>query len=300
MASSNIGYLLAGMAGVLWSTMGVLGKIAFRYGIDPLSLVTLRAIIASSTLALIMAIVGRKAFKIRAQDVLFFALFGLVGVTFNYSSYFYAIKLTTVATAVILLYTYPAFVTILSYHLFGERIGIIKLIALILTFMGCALVVKVYNAEYLKLNYLGVIFGLIAGLTAAVYSILSKLALREYDSSTVVLYAFSFGALFLLALSLLTRRSQITLMPSFPPQVWLIILVIAWLPTLSGYFAYTTSLKYIEASKASIVSTIEPVSASILAYIFLKEVISGFQALGIALVLIGIMMIRLYPASSST
>jgi len=299
MAGSNIGYLLAGTAGVLWSTMGVLGKIAFRYGIDPLSLVTLRAIIASLTLALIVAMVNRDIFKIRARDALFFALFGLIGVAANYSSYFYAIKLTTVSTAVILLYTYPAFVTIFSRHLFGERIGIIKLFALILTFTGCALVVRLYSVEYLKLNYLGIVFGLIAGLTAAVYSILSKLALREHNSSTIVLYAFSFGALFLLIFSLLARQSQpaTASMLNFPPQVWLITLVIAWFPTLSGYFAYTSSLRYIEASRASIVSTIEPVSASLLAHIFLGETISGLQALGIALVLTGIMMIRLYKGS---
>jgi drug/metabolite transporter, DME family len=292
MARPNVGYLLAGTAGVLWSTMGVLGKAAFSYGIDPVSLVAFRAIVACVSLALIIAVTNRKLLRVHVRDIPFFLLFGLIGVAANYSSYFYAIKLTTVSTAVVLLYTYPAFVTLFSIHLFKERMSAAKVFALAVTLIGCGLVAQVYDVAHIKLNYIGVLFGLISGLTAAMYSIMSKIALRKYRPSTTTLYAFGFGSLFLLVFSIFTGQAEGISVTDFHLQLWLIILAIAWVPTLAGYFVYTISLKHIEASKASIVSTIEPVASSLLAYIFLREALVGLQILGIGLVLTGIIALK--------
>jgi len=278
------GYLLAVIAAVSWATLGTLCKFLYHYGANPLTAVTIRAVIAFATLAIILATMNRRLLRIGWQDIPFFALYGLVGITINYASYFYALHWTTVTTAVILLYTYPAMVTLLAVLFLGERLDRIKGVALGLTFIGCCLVVQGYDLAALRLNVYGILFGLVAGVTAAVYSLLGKRALQRYDSWTVVCYALGFGALFLVIWC--SPRAILTVNYSW--QAWAAMLAVAWIPTLLAYALFTTSMKYLEASRASITATLEPVIASLLAYLFLGEVMEWPQLIGAALVVGGI------------
>jgi DME family drug/metabolite transporter len=283
-----LGYFLAVCAAVLWSLMGVLGKTLYRYGADPLTVVTFRAVVAFVTLFLVLAVINRKLLRIERSDIPFLAVYGLIGVTFNYSCYFYAIRWTTVTTAIILLYTYPAIVTVLAALFLNEKIDRVKIIALLLTFSGCFLVAQGYDLQAFKLNLYGALLGLGAGLSTALYSILGKKALVKYESWTAVLYAFGFGALFLLIL-----RSPLALLQvDYPLPAWGAMLALAWLSTLLGYALFTTSMKYIEASQASITSTLDGLLSVLWAYLFLGENPETFQLLGAALVLMGVIAHR--------
>ena len=294
---STKGYLLAVAAAVLWATLGILGKFLYGYGADPLTVVTIRATVAFVTLAIALAVADRRLLHLSGRDIPFFALYGLIGVAFNYAAYFYALRWTTVATAVILLYTYPALVTLLSALFLGERMNRAKGLALVLTFAGCFLVTQGYDPGALRLNLYGILFGLGAGASAAVYSLFGKKALQRYDSWTAVCYAFGFGALFLIPLVIL-RSPQAFAAVRYPWPVWAAILALAWFPTLLAYALFTTSMKYIEASKASITATLEPVVASALAYLFLREGMAGPQLLGAGLVLAGVVTLQ-FRASNS-
>ena len=277
------------MAGVVWATLGVLVKSLYSYDTDPLTMATFRALIAFATLAIILAIVKPRLLRIHRQDIPFFLLYGLVGVTLTYVTYFYALKFTSVTTAVILLYTYPVWVTLLATVFLGERLDRIKVLVLGLTFAGCFLVAQGYNPTALKLNLKGVLWGLGGGATAAIYSLFGKKALQRYDSWTTVCYGFGFGALFLLIL----RSPKTILSGNYPWQAWITILALAWVPTLTSYSLYMASMKYIEAGRASIATTIEPGIASVLAYVFLGETIEWPQLVGMGLVLAGIIGLQL-------
>lgn len=289
-----MGYLLAAVAAVLWATLGILGKFLYRYGADPLTVVTLRAMIAFATLAVVLAVVDRRLLRLRRRDVPFFALYGLVGITVNYACYFYALRWTTVTTAVILLYTYPALVALLAALFLGERLNWMKVLVLGLTFGGCCLVAQGYDPAALRLNLYGVLFSLGASATAAVYSLFGKKALQTYDSWTAVCYAFGFGALFLIIL----RSPQAILAVNYPWPAWIAILALAWFPTLLAYALFTASMKYIEASQASITATLEPVAASLLAYLLLGEVMEWPQLVGVGLVLGGILGLQFSPQAT--
>ncbi len=283
-----LGYLLVVVAAILWATLGILGKFLYGYRADPLTVVTIRASVAFVTMATILAVVNRRLLRIHWRDIPFFALYGLIGVAFNYACYFYALSATTVTTAVILLYTYPALVSVLAALFLGERLNWIKGLTLGLTFVGCYLVVEGYNPTALQMNLYGVLFGLGAGASAAVYSLLGKKALQRYDSWTTVCFAFGFGALFLVIL----RSPQAILAANYPWPAWAIILALAWFPTLLAYALFTTAMKYVEASKASITATLEPAAASLLAYLLLGEVMEWPQLIGVGLVLAGIVVLQ--------
>jgi DME family drug/metabolite transporter len=205
--------------------------------------------------------------------------------------FFYAIKFTTIATATILLYTYPAFVVILSTFFLKEELTKTKILALLSTFLGCILVIQVYDPAELKLNLRGIIYGLGAGLGAGLYSVLGKKAVQRYSPWTVVTYAFGFGSFFLL----IARGVKPLYSANYPTMTWIWIFALAIFSTLLGYSIYTRGLKYIEASRAGIVATWEVVVASFLAFFIFGESLSVLQIFGALFIFLGIFVIRAHP-----
>lgn len=97
---------------------------------------------------------------IELRDAFLFLLYGLC-VAVNFASYFYAFKWISGTLSVVLLYTYPILVVIISAFVFREKITANKIVALILTFVGLLLVIQINNIAFIKLNFVGICCGLI-------------------------------------------------------------------------------------------------------------------------------------------
>jgi drug/metabolite transporter (DMT)-like permease len=272
----------------LLGSMGAWGRAIFRYEGDPMTVVTWRALIGAVALAGLLAVFRPQLLRIRSRDLPFFALYGLLAVTLNFWTYFSAVKFTTLAVAITLLYTYPAFVVLLSVLFLGERLTANKMFAIIVTLGGSALVAQVHQADWIRLNLQGIVFGVIAGITAATYSIFGKRALARYQPWTVVLYAFAMGGVFLAILS----GPSLLQAPRYPATAWLWILGLALIPSLGGYALYTFGLRDLQASQASIIATWEVVTAASLGWFLFGEQPAAVQYLGAALVCFGIGWIR--------
>jgi DME family drug/metabolite transporter len=274
---------------VQWSTMGVFGKALLEYQPDPLTVVALRATLAFITLGVVLALFRRPWLTIQRRDWPFFAAYGLLGIAAAFFLFFTALDLSGVTISVVLLYTYPVLVTLLSVVFLGERITASKIVALALTLGGVALVSEIYAPLASQVDVRGVAAALLCALSAAANSILGKRAVQRYSSWTVLLYAMGFGALFLMAAQLFSLgRPDLTR----PPMFWGLLVALAWIPTLGAYLAYASALAHVEASRASITTTIEPVIAAVLAYVFYRETLSPLQVLGMALVLVGVWVAR--------
>ncbi|MBI4571814.1 MAG: EamA family transporter [candidate division NC10 bacterium] len=268
----------------LLGSMGAWGRAIYRYEGNPMAVVTWRALIGAMALAGLLAIFRPHLLRIRPRDLPFFALYGFIGVTLNFWAYFSAVKFTTLAVAITLLYTYPAFVALLSAVFLRERLTATKLVAIAVTLFGSALVAQVHQADWLRLNLRGILFGLLSGLSMATYSIFGKRALARYAPWTVVLYAFAAGGLFL------ALMSGPRLLPAirYPAVAWLWILGLALIPSLGGYALYTLGLRDLPASQASIIATWEVVTAAFLGWLVFSEHLAPVQLLGAAFVCFGI------------
>ena len=289
------GYLLIALASILWGTLGVLGKMAFQYGIAPTLLIMLRLCVSSGTLFFMIVIFKRDLLRIKRRDIPFFIVFGLFPIALQRVAYFYAIDFTTPTVAAMLFYTYPAIVAAMSVFFFKEEVTKKTVLAIILTFLGASFVVKIYETSLLVVNLPGIFFGLLSSVLFAVYVAMVKRLRTNYSSWTLVFYGDGFGAIaltFIVAFSL----PEVT---GFPVQLWSIIFTIAWIPSLLGYFLYSHALKYVEATKGSIVSIIEPISAGSLSVVILAETLEPLQLLGIVLALIGISLLFYRPANTS-
>ncbi|HYL80182.1 MAG TPA: DMT family transporter, partial [Candidatus Acidoferrum sp.] len=163
----------------LLGSLGAWGRTIYRYEGDPMTVVTWRALIGAAVLAALLAAFRPELLRVRPRDLPFFAVYGFVGVTLNFWMYFSAVKYTTLAVAITLLYTYPAFVALLSALFLGERLTSVKLGAIAVTLIGSALVAQVYATDLLRVNLRGILFGMMTGLSMAAYSIFGKRAMSR-------------------------------------------------------------------------------------------------------------------------
>lgn len=272
----------------LLGSLGAWGRAIYRFEPDPMVVVTWRALIGAAMLAGVLGVWRPALLRVRARDLPFFLLYGFAGVTLNFWLYFSAVKYTSLAIAITLLYTYPVFVAILSRLFLGEWLSRAKLGAIGLTLGGCALVAQAYEAELVRLNLTGILFGVLTGLSMAAYSILGKRALARYAPSTVVLYAFAAGTLFLAVGS----GARLLAAATYPAVAWAWIVGLALVPSLGGYGLYTLGLRDLPASRASVIATWEVVTAAAIGWLAFGERLAAPQVLGAALVCLGIAWIQ--------
>jgi drug/metabolite transporter, DME family len=281
---STRGYLWVIAAAGLWGTLGLIFRALHDdFGLSALTIAFLRAGIAFVILVIVLSIAQPRLLKVTPRALPFFALYGFCGVTAFYFSYTQAVIQTTVTTAVVLLYTAPAFVTLIAWRVWREPLDAHKTIALALAFVGCALVARAYDPAQLRLNLLGLLIGLAAGFTYALYTVFSKSALERFSLWTALLYALLFGALFLIPLQTMDGFAPLVQKPG----VWLVLLALALGPTLGSLALYNAGLLRVPASNASVIATIEPVVASVLAFLFLGERLEFLQMVGGAMVIAG-------------
>ena len=278
------GYPSIVIAAMLWSTIGLLVRALHdEYGLPALTIAFLRAGVAAIISLSMMALARRDPLRATWRGLVLFVVYGMIGIGAFYWLYAQAIIQTTVTMAVVLLYTAPAFVTLIAWRAWGEALDARKIGALALAFGGCALVARGYDPAQLSLNVGGILFGLGAGLTYALFTIFSKVVVRQYSPWTAMTYQLLFGALFLAPFQTLDAFAPLVQ----HPQAWLYLLGLVFGPTLGAIWFFTAGLRSVPASNASILATIEPVMASVLAFVILGERLELLQMIGGAMVILG-------------
>lgn len=273
----------------MWGTLGLFFRsLHDMFGLSALSLAFLRAGIAALLLAPAMVIVRSSQLVVSLRSIALFLVYGLFGVAAFYFFYVQAVIATSVTTAVVLLYTAPVFVTLIAWRAWQEPLTPRKVAALAIAFSGCALVARAYDPSEFRVNTVGLVMGLGAGLTYALYTVLSKFALRAHSNGTALTYALVFGTLFLLPLQ--TPASLTPIVSS--PLAWVLLLGLAIGPTLGSLTLYNMGLRDVPASNASLIAMLEPVIASVLAYVFLGERIELLQSIGGVMVIAGALLVR--------
>jgi uncharacterized membrane protein len=129
-----------------------------------------------------------------------------------------------------------------------------------------------------------------AGFFYCLFSLFGKKAVQDYDPWTIVVYNLIFGGAILTIVSLLWEPSM-----SFGKLsgTWPQLLFLVSVPTIFAYIAYTSSLRYIEASRAAIVANTEPVVGVLTAVVFLKEIMDWPQVLGVLIVMSGVLILQM-------
>ena len=285
-----LGPVLVIAAGVLWGLMGLFVRNLDSYGITSMQIVALRAVFTALIMAVVTLIYDRKLFRIKLRDWWCFFGTGICSIVFFNFCYFRTITLTSLSAAAILLYTAPVMVMIMSVFLFKEKLTVTKIIAAAVAFAGCMLVTGAADGS-LALNATGILTGLGSAFGYALYTIFGEYALkRGYNSITITLYTFIFASVGVLPFANLPDLAGKT---AANPQVIVWGAVLALVVTVLPYLVYTIGLRTVEAGKASVMATVEPVVATLVGVIAFAEPLNVSGAAGIILVAISLAMLNI-------
>jgi drug/metabolite transporter (DMT)-like permease len=274
-------------ATVCWGTMAALAKLLFRdQQVEPLVLVAVRSYLATLTLFLLVPLWDRAALSIDGRGLRAAAVVGLGGLVTNNFLYFQTIHLTSVATALLLQYQAPLLVALYTVVVQGQRLSRRLVLALILGLAGCALVVRIYEPELLRANLPGVLTGLGTACAFAFYILAGRRALSRLRPWTLLAYGY-------LAASgawLFVVPPWRVLQGGYDAGTWLAFLAIATLGTALPFGLFVSGLRLLPATQASVLGMLEPVVASVAAYLVLGETLLPLQVLGGLLVLAGVLL----------
>lgn len=273
-------------AAALWGIIGVWNRRLMAGGLSPYSIVVVRNCGGLVLLLAVMALRDRSVFHVERQHLKYFFGTGVVSVVLFTVCYFSCQEICSLAVASILLYTAPAIVVVLSAILWRERVTKKKLLALGLTLVGCALVCGVFSGS-LTVTGGGILLGLGAGFFYALYSIFGRYALAHYGPMTVTVWTFVFAGVASLAL---VRPAELAALAQ--PSLALTAVGLVVCSTVLPYILYTRGLARVEAGKASILASLEPVVASVAGVVLFGEPMSPLTAAGIVCVLAGVYILR--------
>jgi drug/metabolite transporter (DMT)-like permease len=195
--------------------------------------------------------------------------------------YFASIARIEVAAAILLEYLAPALVVAFAWVVQRRPAGHATVGALVAAIAGCALVVRAYDPAALRLSTVGVLFGLGAALTFAAYILIGEHLQAEVPVPARLFYGFGVGLLVLFVLQPPWRLGHAV----FAPKALLGVVVVGTLGTLAPFSAFMASLRYIDAGRATITSTLEPVIAGVIALFWFGESFAPLQLVGAALVI---------------
>jgi drug/metabolite transporter (DMT)-like permease len=281
------GYGMVVSAAVCWGIMATIAKLLFRdRGVDPLLLVVVRAYLATLTLFGVLAAVAPGQLRIRRRDAGLALIVGVGGLLTNNFLYFEALHLTSVATALLLQYQAPILVALYTVLVQRQRLSKRLVASLVLAVAGCALVVRAYDPAVLRPNLLGVAAGLGTAVSFTFYILTSRAALKTMKAWTLLAYAYLFASL---AWAVVIPPWKI-LGRGVPAETWLAFAVIATIGTVIPFGLFISGLRYLPPTQASIISMLEPVVATIAAYLILGETLLPLQIVGGGLVLAGVVM----------
>ncbi len=283
------GYFYVMTAAILWAVSGTSGKYLFQHGLTPYDVVQLRLTMSTPILAIVLLIRRPHLLKIEASDIFYFAVLGIVGMGMVQFTYFYAISKIKVAAAILLEYLAPAFIALYSILFARERLSCLTLTALAGAIMGCYLVVGAYSLDLLAMNKMGILGGLGAAVSFAWYSVHGERGMRKYHPWTVFFYALLFATLLWNTLHPPFRSFQ----GHKTPFMWLLIVYIALFGTLIPFGLYFEGINLIRSTRASIVATLEPITAGFVSFFFLGEKLEPLQILGGVLVIFSIILLQL-------
>ena len=286
------GALLVAAGAIGFSGKAVIIKLAYRHGVDAVTLLALRMVLSAPLFAVLGWWAARGADPVAPRDRWAVALMGFVG--YYLASYFDFLGLQYVTAALerLLLFVNPTFVVLISAALFGRRITGRDVIAIASCYAGIFLVF--FNDLHTQPGnvVLGSAWVLLSALLYATYLVGSGRLVGRVGSMRFASYAglVSCGAVVAHFLVASPDASVILRQPA--PVYWLSVLM-AVASTVLPIVLTSEGIRRMGASHASIIGSVGPIATIALGAAFLGEPITIIQAAGAAFVLLGVLTISL-------
>jgi len=294
---TTLGYAMVATAAALFALNGSVSKVVLTSGLSSLELAQIRATCAALGLLAFLLAFARPYLRVGRRELLFLLAFGVVGVALVQWLYFVAIENLPVGVALLIEFTAPLFVALFARFVYRERIRRRIWVAVVLCIMGLGLVVEVWAGVSFRTVGVSAALGGAFALTA--YLLMAERERRHRDAASLTFYGFLFAALLWALLQPLWQFPWSVLDDTVSLQgnlsehaapVWLLVGFVIVFGTVITFSLLTGALRHLSATRASIVATLEPVVATVIAWLWLGESFGTVQLAGGAVVLAGIFL----------
>jgi len=294
---TRLGYMMVATAAALFAVNGSVSKVVLDSGLSSVDLAQIRASCAALGLLAFLLAFARPNLRVTGRELLFLLAFGVVGVALVQWLYFVAIHNLPVGIALLIEFTAPLFVALFARFVYRELIRRRIWVAVALCMTGLALVVEVWAGVAFSTVGVTAALGGAFGLTA--YLLMAEHERRDRDAVSLSFYGFLFAALFWAVVQPLWNFPWSVLddtvslqgnLSEYTAPVWLLVGFIVVVGTMITFSLLTGALRHVSATRASIVATLEPVLATVVAWLWLGETFGTAQLVGGAVVLAGIFL----------
>lgn len=280
--------IFVALAGIFWGLSGGIGGILLASGWDSSVVAFYRGAVGLAFVLVWLAVRPGNSGLSDYRVWLWSSLAGL-GVAGNFTFYFLSISQSSIAVAATLMYCAPIFVYFVSFALGLERPTLFKWLAIALVILGIGLLTRIYDLNATDITILGVVAGLMSGLSYAVFIFSFKYAAPKASPQAILSIALGVLALVLI---LPADIAQVRLVPDSAD--WPLFVGLGLIGAGLPFVFYIIGLKHTAPAIASIVAMVEPVTASLFGVLIMNEELANLQALGMGLILVTVTALSIY------
>jgi drug/metabolite transporter (DMT)-like permease len=275
----NRGAILVAISGISYGSVAIFGKLAYGLGIPVATLLALRFSFAA--LFLWCAVFALRKERVPGAKLPVIAALGVFW-ALQTAAYFTALQTIPASLTSLLLFTFPAFVTVAD-HFLGERLTWLRAASVVAALLGTALVIA---APVQALAPVGVAFGLLSALFYGGYILVGTRALRGLPATASTATLLTSTALCFIVAAVLRHDAP---PPAGGPTVFVIAGIVVF-STVIPILSQIDGMPEIGSSRAAIIGTLEPLMTVVLAMLVLHDRVTPLQVAGGALILASILV----------
>ncbi|KLI16403.1 DMT family transporter [Brachyspira hyodysenteriae] len=281
------------LSGIFWGGGGIFIRRLMELNINSFTVVSSRVIVASIIFFICVFLYDRSLIKIKLKDLWIFVSAGILGILGLNICYNEAVKQLSLSLSAVLLSLSPIFVLIFANIFFKEKITVKKVICMILALLGCFFASGVLETnETMKWTYFGIFIGFMGAFFYGLYSIFSKLAIiKNYNTLTVTLYALISIAVISLPFTDWKALSNVVVENGSGMLVFMLFHSLC--TSVFPYAFFTIALGHMDAGKASILASGEPIAAMFFGIFFYHEIPTVLSVVGVLLTLTALTLLSL-------
>lgn len=286
MKQHTYGYIYAVIAAFLYALIAIIGKDLISGGTHPLQVTFYQYLF--TVLMLGAGLLIRKPAKLRdgAKKLHLFAMLGIIGGGGTTLLFFFTLQYLDAGVSSMLLFIHPVYITLFFAITKIKKLNLTNYISVFITVIGAAIVLDVFSGS-LKLSAIGIILGILSGMTYAFYNVFADLKLKAEDPNVINFYASTSS---LLLSALLTAASGVGFSVSYNDLLPILFLA-GFSGILPAYFIFT-ALHYIGSEKVSVVASVELPMTLIMAFTILGEHMKPVQLFGVVLIILAAVLLH--------
>ena len=284
------------ISGICFGSAGIFVR-ELSENMNSTSIISSRILIAILLLGLWIAVRYPMNFRIKLKDSWIFVGAGVLGTLGLNLCYNFSINELSLSLAAVLIALAPIFVMVFAFFMFHEAITAKKVISIILALVGCVLTSGVLeNNASMHWSWIGILVGSASAGFYALYSIFSKVGMKKsYPALTITFYSMLAIAVVLLPFTQWDNMAHY--IAANPLRNTLFMVMHSLCTAVCPYAFYTVALDHMEAGKASILCSCEPVAAMVFGLFFFEEIPTVLSVTGLMIVLLALAMLVLSDKS---